>query len=415
MTILTDTKAKTISPHGGKIADGTQQGLWLCPSNIKGRGYWQLRYTSPVTGKRRDIGLGTYPDVSISFARKQATETKEAIAAGLCPLEERRASQDAAKAPLTTMLTFEAAAREYIGQKRDGWSNAKHAKQWLSTLESHVFPLIGNRKVDELAVEDFQNVLAPIWLTKAETAGRVKQRCSKIIKWCWAKKLVQQNVLDVVEELLPDPKAARESAPMPAMPWENVPEFVRGTLRNSSEATCRPLMEMLILCATRSGETREMTWDQIDFEEAIWTIPKEKAKTRRVHQVPLSARCLEILQSQIDRFKEFNGKDPVATDLVFPSPTGKSFSDMTLSKFMKDKKCQSDTEGKFAVPHGFRTAFRGWATVREYPEHLIEMCLAHMVKSKTVRAYNRETLLPKRREIMEAYSAFISEDSRNHK
>ena len=407
MAILTDTKARTISTTRSILSDGTVKGLRLHPSSRKGHGYWFLRYTSPVDGEKRTISFGKYPETSIAEARELGGEARKAISRGIDPKVERETAQ-AVMEHIKSIPTFEDAAREFIRQKQGGWSNPKHAAQWTSTLETYVFPHIGSRKVDSLEVDDFRKVLAPIWLEKAETARRVKQRCSKIIQWCWAQKFVQNNVLNVVGELLPDAKAARTPVHFPAMPWQNVPEFVASVLRDGTLGTCRALMEMLILTATRSGEARKMTWDQIDLDKCVWTIPAKNTKKRRVHEVPLSPRCLEILQFQKAWFKQMFGKEAQGSDLVFPSNRGKIFSDMTLSKFLKDHNVQSDTPPRNAVPHGFRTSFRGWATVNEYPEHIIEMCLAHVEGNKSIAAYKRELLLEKRRDIMCSYANYVA-------
>ena len=388
--ILTDTIARTITANARYMPDRTIKGLRLYPKTRKAQGYWYFIYKSPVTKKRVEMIIGHYPDMSIAEARVVAMEAVKLKRSGTDPKMARDA-QKAAIAQESAIPTFETAARSYIEQKKAGWRNRKHEGQWPSTLQTYVFPQLGNRKVDTLSAEDFRRVLAPIWLEKAETARRVKQRCSSIIKWCWANEYVKNNVVDVVAELLPDAKEARRPNHFPAMPWQKVPEFVKTVMRRDRLATSRPLLEWIILTAARSGESRRMTWDQVDLKNAVWSIPPQNTKKNRLHEVPLSSRCIEILEEQSAFFKMMFGKQPEPNDLVFPSPRGKVFSDMTLSKFMKDNKVVSDTKGRYAVPHGFRTSFRGWATINEYPEHLIELCLAH-AESKVVQAYKREQL-----------------------
>ena len=409
--ILTDTLARSIKPDGPVLPDRTVKGLKLKPTSRKGRGYWFLIYTSPVTKKQPELSLGTYPDVSIAEAREKATEARKLIAKGIDPKIAREA-QKAAETQEEAVPTFESAARTYIEQKKAGWRNAKHATQWTNTLETYVFPCIGNRKVDTLVPEDFRMVLAPIWLEKAETASRIKQRCTKIIQWCWANQYVQSNVVSVVSELLPDATEARRPEHHPAMRWQDVPDFVNNVIRKNRLGSSRPLLEWLILTSARSGEGRNLTWSQIDFEQAIWNIPPSNTKMKRLHNVPLSSRCMEILDEQKAYFKLISGREPEPTDLVFPSPRGKVYSDMTLSKFMKDRQVPSDTEGRYAVPHGFRTSFRGWATLNQVDgkaveEHLIELCLAHVEGNKSIRAYKREDLIKLRRPIMDAYANYL--------
>lgn len=405
--ILTDTIARTIAPNESAMRDKTVTGLWLYPKARKGRGYWYYIYTSPVTKRAVEFVFGHYPEMSIAEAREFAHEAKKLKAKGIDPKLARDAEKEAI-AQGDAVPTFETAARTYIDQKKAGWRNAKHAAQWTSTLETYVFPSIGKRKVDSLTPDDFRKVLAPIWLTKAETASRIKQRSAKIMQWCWAQQYVQNNVVSVVTELLPDAKDARRPEHHPAMRWQNVPEFVNSVVRKNRMGSSRPLLEWIILTSARSGESRNLTWGQIDLKNTIWNIPADNTKMHRLHNVPLSSRCIEILEEQMAYFKLMYGRDPEPTDLVFPSPRGKVYSDMTLSKFMKDHKASSDTDGRYAVPHGFRTSFRGWATINEYPEHLIELCLAHVEGNKSIRAYKREQLIELRRPIMQAYTDFIS-------
>ena len=298
-TILTDTMARSMKPGDRKLTDRTVKGLKLKPASRKGRGYWFLFYNPPLNKKKRsEMSLGSYPDVSIAEARERANEARKLLAKGIDPLLARDAEKSAVKKE-EAVPTFELAARSYIDQKKAGWRNAKHAAQWTSTLETYAFPYIGNRKVATLSVEDFRKVLAPIWLEKAETARRVKQRCSRIIQWCCANKYVQNNVLNVVTELLPDAKEARRPQHFPALPWQKVPEFVNTIVRKDRLGSSRPLMEWLVLTAARSGESRNLTWDQIDMENAIWNIPPDNTKMNRSHDVPLSNRCLQILDEQM--------------------------------------------------------------------------------------------------------------------
>ena len=404
--ILTDTIARTIAPGEPPMRDKAVKCLWLYPKSRKGRGYWYYIYTSPVTKKPVEHVFGHYPEVPIAEAREFAQEANKLKAKGIDP-KIARDSEKAVTASNDAIPTFEEAARACYAMKKSAWKNGKHTDQWLGTLEAYVFPLIGNRKVDTLKASDFAEALAPIWLEIAETGKRVKQRCQVIMKWCWAREYVVSNVVDVVTELLPDPKEARRSEPQPAMPWQKVPEFVHNVLREKRLGSCRPLLEWVILTATRSGESRNLTWDQIDLEQAIWNIPPANTKMNRLHNVPLSTRCLEILEEQKAYFKMMHGRYPEPTDIVFPSPHGKVYSDMTLSKFMKDRQVLSDTEDRYAVPHGFRTSFRGWASNKQYSETLIELCLAHVEKNKTVRAYKREELIELRRPIMQGYAEYI--------
>lgn len=400
MPHLTDLQARRIEPGSKPLADGTVRGLWLMPGPARGKGKWNLRFVSPVTGKRRDMGLGVYPDVGIADARQKAASARQAVSAGNDPVEKRRADKASLKAA-AAILTFEEAARKVHEGKKHGWKNAKHRDQWINTLEAYAFPVIGHRKVDRLNPSDFDAVLRPIWLSKPETASRLKQRCHAVIKWCWAQGLVLSNPVDVVDHLLPLQRGKRERTQhQPSMPWRDVPSFVQNVLRSSPSNVTRALLEFTILTAARSGEARAMKWNEVDLDAKVWTVPAERMKANRLHRVPLSGRAVEILLEQ-------RGQHPEA-DLVFPAPRGGILSDMSLTKFLRDRKAHSSDPERTATAHGFRSSFRDWASENSYSRDLAERALAHTIKDATEAAYHRTDLLEQRRAMMEAWSNFIN-------
>ena len=396
---LTDLRAKRIAPGDKPIGDGAVRGLRLEPGPAKGQGKWILRFTSPSTGKRRDMGLGAYPEVGLAEARTRGLAARQAIANGNDPIGERGAARAARKAAAEAM-TFEQAARKVHEEQKPGWANKKHAAQWLNTLRDYVFPRIGNQKVAGLTPADFAEVLRPIWLTTPETATRVKQRCHKVMKWCWAHGLVSSNPVDNVGHLLPHRNGARErTAHQPAMPWRDIPDFVRSKLRSGPHNVSRALLEFVVLTAARSGEARAMTWDEVDLGARVWTVPASRMKAKVSHRVPLSARALEILSEQRARHPQ--------TNLVFPSVRGLVLSDMALTKFLRDHKAHSGDPGRVATAHGFRSSFRDWASENGYPRDLAERALAHTVKNQVEAAYHRTDLLEQRRIMMEAWAAHV--------
>ena len=189
MALLTDLKARKMVPGGRPLPQGQVPGLRLEPGSKRGEGKWILRFVSPATGKRRDMGIGRYPDVGISAARVTGLAARELIAAGKDPIDARISDRAEIRARAQA-LTFEDAARKVHGELKPAWRNGKHANQWINTLRDYAFPLIGNRKAADLAPPDFADVLRPIWLSKPETAGRVKQRCETVMRWCWAHGLI---------------------------------------------------------------------------------------------------------------------------------------------------------------------------------------------------------------------------------
>ena len=396
---LTDRKARNIKPDGKSMADGAVPGLRLHPGKAKGRGKWEMRFVSPETNKRRDMGFGVYPEVSIAEARKAALAARELIRTGVDPIDARKVSA-ADRQRDANALTFEKAARQYHADHKAGWKNPKHAAQWITTLETYVFSHIGSRKVESLKAKDFADALRVIWLEKPETASRVKQRCSTVMDWCAAQELIGGNPVGVVGKLLPkQPKKSDRVKHQPAMPWREVPIFVEDVLRPGRTSLSKTMLEFLILTAARSGEVRDMTWSEADLDGAVWTVPAERMKSGKEHRVPLSFRAVEILQRQKDAASH--------PTLVFPSPTGVTTTDMILTKFLRDKKAQSSEPGRTATAHGFRSSFRDWASENDYSRDWAERALAHTISNQSEAAYHRTDLLEQRRPMMEAWSQFV--------
>jgi integrase len=400
MAALTDLQARRIAPGNRPMPDGTVTALWLFPGTAKGQGKWILRFVSPVSGKRRDMGLGAYPEVSIADARVKAVAARQAIANGKDPIAEREADKAAHKA-LTEGLTFERAARQVYEAQKAAWKNPKHISQWINTLRDYAFPKIGAKKVAELTPADFAEVLRPIWLEKPETASRVKQRCDAVMRWCWAHGLVTSNPVAVVDHLLPAQPAKRERTEhQPSMPWRDIPAFVAKVLHTGKPDVTRVLLEFVILTGARSGEARAMTWAEVDLDAKVWTVPAERMKAGRDHRVPLSERAIDILKAQ-------RAKHPDA-ELVFPSPRGLVLSDMVLTAFLRRQQAASSSRGRVATAHGFRSSFRDWASEHGYARDLAERALAHRVADKTEAAYHRTDLLEQRRVMMERWADFIA-------
>lgn len=400
MAILSDAKARNIKPNDKQVAHGGVPGLILIPAATKGHGKWVLRYTSPLTGKRRNAGLGSYPEISIADAGKAAIQMREQIAAGSDPLELKNAVVEKPLIP-----TFKQAAETLHADLLPGWKNKKHGQQWINTLIEYAFPVVGHLSLDQIQPKHIADVLRPIWLTKAETASRVKQRLHAVMAWSWAHGHSSANPVEVVGHLLPvqQEKAVR-TRHQPAMPWRDIPEFVTTRLRNAPQYdVTRPMLELLILTAVRSGEVRGMTWDEVDLKAKIWTIPAERMKAKQAHRVPLSGRAIEILTKQQGRH----------TRLVFPSPRDQvELSDMTLTAFLRRENAPSDTPDRVATAHGFRSSFRDWCSEQGYPRDLAERALAHTVANKVEAAYHRTDLLEQRRPMMEAWADFCSGKSK---
>lgn len=319
MGTITDTKARNLKPDDAAIPHGGITGLTLHPSQSKGHGKWVLRYVSPVTGKRRNAGLGTYPEISIAEVGKRASAMRALLAEGKDPLEEKREAENK-----PTIPTFQEAAITLHESLLPGWKNPKHGQQWINTLTTYVFPKIGSKLLPDIQPGDVAEVLKPIWLAKPETASRIKQRIHAVMSWAWAHGFCQFNPVDVVEHLLAQqPQKTVRTQHHPAMPWRDIPSFVKEHLcsENAQDVT-KALLEFVILTACRSGEARGATWQEFNLEKAIWVVPAERMKAKISHRFPLSGRVLQILEGQ-------KGKHD---SLVFPSPRDQvELSDMVLT------------------------------------------------------------------------------------
>lgn len=393
--MLTDKLVRALKPDDKPVFDGKVTGLLLTPT--KSGCKWTLRFTSPVSGKRRDAGLGTYPETSIAEAREKALAMRKVVDNGADPIDLRNREREAA-AVAAAALTFEKAARQVHEELRPGWKNTKHAAQWISTLETYVFPKIGAKKLDAVTPADCADVLRPIWLTKAETASRTRQRMHAVMQWAWAHGHITANPVTVIDHILP--KQSSKPEHQPAMPWRIIPEFMKVHLAKLEPGdSTRAALLLLILTATRSGEVRGAVWEEFDLIKCVWTIPASRMKAKEPHRVPLSKAAIALLKA----LKE----QQLHETLVFPSPREKVLSDMTLTAFLRRIKAESDTPSRFATAHGFRSSFRDWASEHGYARDLAERALAHTVANKVEAAYHRTDLLEQRRPLMEAWAGHV--------
>ncbi|WP_243375086.1 tyrosine-type recombinase/integrase [Microvirga solisilvae] len=365
----------------GRYADGNGLYLVVDPSGAK---RWLLRVV--VHGKRRDIGLGGTSLVSLSEAREKALSYRKLARDGGDPLAEKRKER-------RDIPTFRKAAEQVHAERKPSWKNGKHSSQWLNTLEKHVFPHLGETRVDQIQTPEILKVLSPIWLTVPETARRVCQRIKIVMDWAKvAGYRSGENPVDGVKKGLP--KQNDRNNHHEAMPYGEVPTFIKQLREYSATETTKLALEFLILTAARTGEVRMASWSEVSFEDALWTIPAERMKAGRTHRVPLSSRSIEILKRAKEAATE--------SSYIFPGrfPT-KPFSDMTLTKILERMKLSVKV-------HGFRSSFRDWAAeVTHFPSEVAEMALAHAIKDKVEAAYRRGDLMEKRREMMQAWADFV--------
>lgn len=399
----------------GTHAVGGCSGLVLVVK-ASGARSWILR--ARVGNRRRDFGLGGFPTVPLADARAKARELRDKLAQGIDPVTERQAAKAAHIAAQAKRVTFREAAERYHQDKAGEFRSAKHRKDWLSSLERHAFPHLRDVPVADIELPHVLEVLNPIWVTKTETATRVRQRLESVLSWATVRKYRQGDnparwagCLDTV--LAKPTKLGKGKRHQPALPWQRVPEFM-ADLRTRGGMGARAL-EFAILTAARSGEIRGATWNEIDLAAKVWTIPGDRMKAGKPHRVPLCPDAVARLES----LPRMEGQP-----MVFPAMRGGKISDVTIlatvkrmnaSKLKEGGEQYTDpTDGRPVVPHGFRSAFKDWARSRStFPDEVSELALAHVNSDATRAAYARDELIPPRAKLMKAWGAFCREPTKS--
>lgn len=398
--MLTDAKARKVRPDEKPLPVGGVIGLYFRVGSKVGTGKFTLRFVSPETGKRRDIGLGTYPAISLAAARIAAIEAQNLIAQRVDPIEKRRLEQRTDYQSSTTP-TFEEAAVRVFESIAPGFRNPKHRVQWINTLRTYAIPFFGDKPVDLLTTSDFAHCLDAIWLEKPETASRVRQRCDRVMTWCVANQFAPTNPVSSVTALLPKQKSKHDIVVhFPAVPWRDLPDISTRIFSTAAVSVGRQALLFLILTAARSGEVRGAKWDEIDFNEKTWVIPSARMKAGRQHRVPICTQTIDLLR---DRERHHLGGD-----LIFSTRANVELSDMTLTKVLRDHRIPSDVPGRVATAHGFRSSFRDWASENGYMRDLAERALAHTVKNATEAAYHRTDQLEQRRGMMQEWADWVT-------
>lgn len=385
MSKLTQTFVRTVQTPGSYH---DERGLLLRVA-VGGSKRWVLRYQF---GKRRhDLGLGAFPAVSLKAARLAVDTLRLALSQGIDPLAER----SSAPAPVSVQQTFRQEAERYISTHSPGWRNARHAQQWAHSLRDHVYPLLGEHAVATIETEQVLQVLMPIWQRIPQTAFRLRNRIELVLDAAKARKLREGDNparwRGHLDKLLP--RQNRTQIPFAAMPAEQVGAFMRRL--DSLDSTAARACELLILTAGRSAEICGARWDELDLAGGVWTIGAHRMKAGKVHRVPLSTSALQVLAQQ-------QGKHP---QYVFANARrSAALPGNALRRVM------AELDAGDYVPHGFRSTFRTWAAEHtQFAREVCEMALAHRLDDKVQAAYNRGDLLDKRRQLMQAWAAFIQQ------
>jgi len=376
---LSSRKVETLAAPG-RHSDGG--GLYLTISESGARS-WLFMFKK--AGRRREMGLGSARAVPLAVARTMAAEARQHVASGRDPLAMR--VQPAA-------MTFRDAAAALVESMSPSWRNAKHRAQWVMTLTVYCAP-IAALAVSEISTDDVLRVLKPLWLTKPETASRLRGRIERTLDFAKARGMRSgENPArwrGHLDALLPKrPKLTRGHHK--ALAFDDVPGFM-AKLRERTGAAPAAL-EFAILAAARSGEVLGARWQEIDLDARVWTVPAERMKAGRVHRVPLSDRAIAVLKAMLAlRTSEF-----VFPGMVVDRPLSVMALEMVLRRMKVD-----------ATVHGFRSAFRDWTGERTaFPREIAEAALAHLVGDEVERAYRRGDALDKRRGLMDAWASFCA-------
>ncbi|WP_031268081.1 MULTISPECIES: site-specific integrase [unclassified Labrenzia] len=376
---LNDAKVRAAN-KAGRISDGGGLYLRVSQSGSKSWSYmWNLG------GNRSEYGLGPYPAVSLSLARSKASNCREAVAKGENPkaLFEK-----------TEERTFAECVQDFLEKNEKAWSNPKHRDQWKMTLGPAYCAKLQKKRPSEITKADVLAVLNPIWATKTETATRLRGRIERVLNankpeagWqggdnpaAWRGNL---------ETVLPKPSKLKDVKHHAAMPYRDVPAFVT-QLAERPGLSARAL-ELLIYTLCRTGEVLKAQWPEFDLDQRLWTIPKERMKTKTPHVVPLTDPAISILKDLYDKRRD---------EWVFPgNKRNKPLSNMVLEMLLRRMGQEVFT------PHGFRSSFRDWAgDETEFAREVAEGCLAHTIGNEAEKAYRRGTAIKKRRNLLNAWA-----------
>ncbi len=378
----------------GRYGDG--HGLYLQVLSPTNRS-WLFRFER--AGRERWMGLGALHVFSLKEARERARRVKQLLADGTDPLEARAAERAQRALKSARTITFEAAARQYFDAHERQWRNEKHRAQFLSTLQAYAFPKIGALPVAAIDTGLVLKVIEPIWQDKTETANRVRGRIESVLDWATVRGYrTGDNPArwrGHLSEVLPAREKIQKTVHHAALPFAELPEFMAAL--DQREGIAARALELTILTAARTGETIGATWDEIDLKEKSWTVPAGRIKGGREHRVPLSERALEVLRA-LPREKD--------NPFVFIGPRKGGLSNMAMAATL-GRMGRNDV-----TIHGFRSTFRDWAAERtNYPNHVVEMALAHVVGDKVEAAYRRGDLFAKRVRLMAEWAKYATTKS----
>ena len=390
MTIKLDYQTVKNLKTPGRYTDALVKGLhiWVKPNGTK---YAIFRYN--FNNNQHNMSLGSFPSLSISEARIKAQQYRDQIDSGINPMDIKNDAKKQSKQLQAKKITFREFAAECIKTKRAEWTNQKHGDQWEYTLEAFAYPIIGDKHLDEITMEDVLEILTPIWTTKTETASRLRGRLEWVLAAATTRKLRYginpAQWKNFLQTILPAPNKVKKVVHHKALPYRQVPELIANLREMTTMASLA--LEFTILNASRTGEVIDGLRTEVMGD--IWTIPASRMKARKEHRVPLCQRSLDILAIA----KAMDGE----SKYLF-SVKGKKLTNMAMPMMLRRAKVD-------ATVHGFRSSFRDWVSEEtNHPSEVAEMALAHTITNTVERAYRRKDLLEKRRLLLSDWDSYCS-------
>jgi integrase len=414
---LTDSKVRQLNKPG-RYNDG--DGRYLQVSCVAGHTTksWLLKYVSPLPhpgGQRfdtkgrprgwcREMGFGSVHRLTLAEFRERARQARLLVMDGTDPIEERRCRRGAARAAGARLMTFKAAAEAYIKDHAAKWRggiSGASAEQWTQSLTDYAYPIISQLPVAMIEKSHVLAVIEPHWKTKTVTMDRVRNRIEIILDWAKGRghrsgdnPAHWKGCLDAI---LPSSKQLKRVAHHAALPYSSVPQFMAKV--RATDGVAARCLEFVILTASRWGEAQGAVWDEVNLNEALWTIPARRMKAGREHVVPLSGRAIELLRA-LPRHE--------GSSVVFASSQSARRPIVNKSVHSVMRECAG---GVPVSLHGFRSSFRDWCgDATSFPREICEAALAHRTGDATESAYRRGSALQKRRELMERWSDFCMSD-----
>jgi len=398
----------------GLYGDGGGLTLQITIAGVKS---WLFRFMRE--GKAYGMGLGATHTIGLAEARQKALDARKLLADGLNPMLVKKQKLLAVALERAKMMTFDQCAASYIEAHKASWKNAKHIDQWTNTLATYASPVFGQQPVADVDTALVVKCLSPIWQTKTETASRLRGRIESVLGWATTSGFrTGENPArwkGHLENLLATIGKSSRTKNHPSLPWQRVGEFMLALKARPGIAPKAVVFTVLTAC--RSGEVRGAQWSEFDFAERVWTIPAERMKARREHQVPISDAALAVLMSirNMNLVSVDQASIPVDSGFVFAGTKMQELSDMSLTAVIRrmngdaDKPIWVDANGDGITVHGFRSSFRMWAAeMTAYPREVAEHALAHQLPDAVERAYQRGTQFAKRQALMAEWGAVCS-------